>query len=141
MLTVAPRSMRTHLRDRTFSDADPVAKWQGCPTMSQLKLFRPTDDAAPHGDFDESPPLIYSISAFRIPARGGNRQSTAARARAIHANRTCPACGRTTVVPLEFRDAARNRNLMPVPGTATLAGFSCHGCGAEWSLDGAVSDG
>ncbi len=53
--------------------------------MSQLKLFRPPDDAT-HGDLDESPPLIYSISAFRIPARGGNQQSTAARAQAIHAN-------------------------------------------------------
>ena len=140
MLTVASRSMRTHLRDRTFPAADPVENWQGCRTMSQLKLFRPPDDAT-HGDLDESPPRIYSISAFRISARGGNQQSTAARARTIHANRTCPACGRTTVVPLEFFDAARNRNLMPVPGTATLAGFSCHGCGAEWSLDGAVSDG
>jgi hypothetical protein len=38
------------------------------------------------------------------------------------------------VVPLEFTDAALSRNLMPVPGTATLAGFACHGCGAEWSL-------
>ena len=72
--------MRTHLRDRTFPAADPVAKWQGCRTMSQLKLFRPPDDAT-HGNLDESPPRIYSISAFRIPARGGNQQSTAARAR------------------------------------------------------------
>ena len=103
--------------------------------MSHLKLFRPSDDA-PRGDLDESAPLIYSISAFRIAAG----QSTATRARAIHANRTCPACGRTTVVPLELRDAARNRNLMPIPGTATLAGFSCHSCGSEWSLDTAVSD-
>jgi hypothetical protein len=103
--------------------------------MSQLKLFRPSDDA-PRGELDESDPLIYSISAFRIAAG----QSTAARARTIHANRICPACGRTTVVPLESQDAARNRNLMPIPGTATLAGFSCHSCGAEWSLDTAASD-
>ena len=103
--------------------------------MSQLKLFRPSDDA-PRGDLDESVPRIYSISAFRFAAG----QSTAARARAIHANRTCPACGRTTVVPLEFRDATRNRNLMPIPGTAPLAGCSCHSCGAEWSLEPAASD-
>lgn len=99
--------------------------------MSQLKLFRPQSET---GEPAHPPPVIYSISTFRLAARTAHQQATAARARAIHANRTCRECGRTTVVPMEFQDAVLNRNLKPVPGTATLAGFACHGCGAEWSL-------
>jgi hypothetical protein len=107
--------------------------------MSQLKLFRPQHDTA-SGEPADPHPVIYSISsissisATRLPVRAAYQRATLARARAIHANRTCPDCGRTTVVPLEFQDAALNRNLVPVPGTATLAGFACHACGAEWSL-------
>jgi hypothetical protein len=105
--------------------------------MSALKLFRPQPDISP-GESTDPHPVIYSISRVddrvRLPVRAAYQQATLARARTIHANRTCPECGRTTVVPLEFTDATLSRNLMPVPGTATLAGFACHGCGAEWSL-------
>jgi len=101
--------------------------------MSQLKLFQPQPDIS-LGEPTDPHPVIYSISAMRLPVRSAYQQATLARAQAIHANRICRECGRTTVVPLEFQDAALNRNLMPVPGTATLAGFACHGCGAEWSL-------
>jgi len=108
--------------------------------MSELKLFRPQTDAF-SGEPADVAPVIYSISAFRLATRSADQQSTAARAQAIHANRTCRECGRTTVVPMEFQDAVLNRNLKPVPGTATLAGFACHGCGAEWSLNGLPAGG
>jgi len=105
--------------------------------MSQLKLFHPhADTVSP-----DSAPRIYSISSFRLPVGPADQQVAVTRAQAIHANRTCRECGRTTVVPMEFQDAALNRNLMPIPGTATLVGFACHGCGAEWSLDDSPLDG
>ena len=103
--------------------------------MSQLKLFRPQTETV-SGEPSDANPVIYSISTVRIPARSTHQRTAVARAQAIHAYRTCPECGRTTVVPLEFQDAAINRNLMPSPGTATLAGFACLGCRAEWSLSG-----
>ncbi|MED5449364.1 MAG: hypothetical protein VYA62_14170, partial [Planctomycetota bacterium] len=88
-----------------------------------------------------SPPVIYSIASFRLPARSPRRATVVARAQAIHANRVCRECGRSTVVPMEFQDASFSHNLMPIPGTATLAGFACHDCGASWALNQASVDG
>lgn len=102
--------------------------------MSQLKLFRPSPELT-SAEASDPRPLIYSISAFRLPVRSASQQAALARARAIHANRSCRQCGRTTVVPLEFEDAASNGRLMPSHGIATLAGFACHGCGARWVLE------
>jgi hypothetical protein len=102
--------------------------------MSQLKLFRPSPELT-SSEAPDPRPLIYSISAFRLPVRSASQQVTLSRARAIHANRSCRQCGRTTVVPLEFEDAASNGRLMPSHGIATLAGFACHGCGARWGLE------
>jgi len=110
---------------------------------ASLKLFRPLDESVSEST-SEPAPVIYSIAAFRRSAPGpstaSHPQSAIARARTIHANRVCRSCGRTTVVPLEHHNAVLNRNLMPVPGTASLAGFSCHSCGAEWSLGDAAVD-
>ncbi|MEC7558117.1 MAG: hypothetical protein VYA32_13115 [Planctomycetota bacterium] len=108
--------------------------------MSLLKLYRPPQDTA-GGDAPESPPVIYSIASFRLPARSPRRATVVARAQAIHANRVCRECGRSTVVPMEFQDASFSHNLMPIPGTATLAGFACHDCGASWALNQASVDG
>ncbi len=102
--------------------------------MSQLKLFRPPSKLT-STEASDAGPLIYSISAFRLPVRSASQQAALSRARAIHANRSCRQCGRTTVVPLEFEDAASNGRLMPSPATSTLAGFACHGCGARWVLE------
>lgn len=108
--------------------------------MSLLKLYRPPQDTA-GSEAPESAPVIYSIASFRFPAGSSRRGTMAARAQAIHANRVCRECGRSTVVPMEFQDASFSRNLMPIPGTATLAGFACHDCGASWSLNQASADG
>lgn len=102
--------------------------------MSPLKLFRPPEDTT-DGEPSDPRPVIYSIASFRLPAGASRRRTAVARAQAIHANRVCRECGRTTVVPMEFQDAAFNHNLMPIPGTATLAGFACHDCGARWPLN------
>ena len=36
------------------------------------------------------------------------------------------------VEPIELDNGILNRNRMPIPGTATLVGFHCHGCQREW---------
>uniref|UniRef100_A0A7C4LKD1 Uncharacterized protein n=1 Tax=Schlesneria paludicola TaxID=360056 RepID=A0A7C4LKD1_9PLAN len=56
------------------------------------------------------------------------------RARLLFANRRCIACGSPLVLPLERDDAVRNRCGQPIPGTATLIGFQCGSCHAEWSV-------
>jgi len=38
------------------------------------------------------------------------------------------------VRPIELHDPALNRHGAIVPRTATLAGFSCHGCGNTWTV-------
>ncbi len=108
--------------------------------MTQLRLFRPDANVATDG-VGPSPPVVYSIAAYRVQTAKPSRRTVVSRARLIHANRTCPSCRRTTVIPREFADATLNRNLLPVPGTATLAGFSCHGCGHEWGVDAGPLDG
>lgn len=57
------------------------------------------------------------------------------RARLIHENGVCPRCERQDVEPLELDDARVSAgSRLPVPGTATLVGFHCNDCGAEWPV-------
>ncbi len=69
------------------------------------------------------------------PALGGRPapQSVLARARLLHRNQCCPRCGRVTVEPLERDDALFDRNGTPIPGSASVAGFTCNSCHGEWS--------
>ena len=54
------------------------------------------------------------------------------RAQKIRDNRQCIDCGHPIVEPLELNDGCQNRNGMVIPGTATLVGFHCASCDAEW---------
>jgi hypothetical protein len=56
------------------------------------------------------------------------------RARTLYSNRHCPVCSYPVVLPVELDDAAINRCGQAIPGTATLVGFRCRGCRAEWSV-------
>lgn len=112
--------------------------------MSRLKVYWPVDgntacaehsptavcDSIPLTN-DDDPPIL-SYSAFRLRRRVPQTENVAGRAHLLHANRHCPYCGHPIVEPLELRDAALNRNRLPIPGTATLVGFHCHDCQAEW---------
>lgn len=60
--------------------------------------------------------------------------SVVERARLLFANRRCFACGYPVVLPIERDDAVLNKCGQPIPGTATLEGFRCEGCHAEWSV-------
>jgi hypothetical protein len=56
------------------------------------------------------------------------------RARLLYGNRICRTCGYPVVSPIELNDGQFNRNRRQIPGTATLVGFHCDGCGGEWSV-------
>jgi hypothetical protein len=56
------------------------------------------------------------------------------RARVLHENRCCPRCRRGGVLPIDLGDGDNRHPSMPVPGSATLVGFFCTACGAEWGV-------
>lgn len=56
------------------------------------------------------------------------------RAKALHANRTCTACGAGGVEPVLLSDGVRDGSGQQVPGSGTLVGFHCGRCEHEWPV-------
>ena len=104
--------------------------------MSQLKLYQP--DEVHHGHrmlrIDDAEPPILSFQRHASRLRNRSSLQIVARARAMYENRRCPECTHPVVRPVELEDAAMNRSRLPIPGTATLVGFHCERCSAEWSV-------
>ncbi|MEX0702998.1 MAG: hypothetical protein WD069_12960 [Planctomycetales bacterium] len=101
--------------------------------MSRLSVYWP--DAAERDDVPYGPdgePLILSFCRAALRARRAGTNPALLRARALHRNRCCPECEHPVVRPLEAEDAFIGRSRLPVPGTATLVGFRCERCEAEW---------
>lgn len=96
--------------------------------MSEYRVLWPDDVA--HDEIDAEPVILQ----FHVEPAVGGAMNIIQRARLMYDNRTCRTCGYPVVTPIELDDAQLNRNLRPVPGTATLVGFRCHGCRAEWSV-------
>jgi hypothetical protein len=92
--------------------------------MSQLSVFRPTDV--------DGEPRILSFATFSARVKTDQLFDVVTRAKLEHANRCCPACGRARVQSIELDDPLLNRNGAVVPRSASLAGFSCRGCGNTW---------
>jgi hypothetical protein len=97
--------------------------------MSEYRVLWPDEVA---NDLSDAEPVILQFHVE--PFRAGAAMNVIQRARLIYDNRTCRTCGYPVVTPIELNDAQLNRNLRPVHGTATLVGFRCHGCRAEWSV-------
>ncbi len=102
--------------------------------MSGYRVIWPDDATS-----DESVATLAAepvILQFRVdgPHMGGPSMNMIERARVLFQNRSCKSCGYPVVTPIELNDAQLNRNQRPIPGTATLVGFHCHGCDAEWSV-------
>jgi hypothetical protein len=95
--------------------------------MSALALPLPSDSA--------DPPWIlpFHDTPLREPLR--TQQDIVNRARLLHRNSTCPTCGRATVTPIELDDALLNLSGLPIPGTASVVGFSCSACSHNWSTE------
>lgn len=104
--------------------------------MSRLKLFWP-GGAQPEDRLylvDDGEPAILSFPANLVRLRGRRMMNPVTRARVIHKNSRCPNCRHPAVEPIELGDGLLNRDNVPVPGTATLVGFHCEACRAEWPL-------
>ena len=104
--------------------------------MSHLKVYWPEsvdEDAAEEVVMDDGNPAILRMSSFL--ADGPAKLDTVSRARAIRSNSRCPFCDTANVEPIELDDAVISpRSRLPIPGTATLVGFHCHACEAEWPV-------
>lgn len=109
--------------------------------MSSLKLYAPVESS--DGDDFEFPSILpFPLSAgntasagmivSRGPSLGSHRLTPILRAQMLHSNRICPYCCHAAVEPIELNDGILNRHRRPIPGTATIVGFHCHDCDAEW---------
>ena len=100
--------------------------------MSCLRLHEPHTVAHGGDASDESPRILpFHLYAPRMRNRRAGL-NLVNRARVLHDNRCCPDCDDPMVEPLELEDGLFNRNSLPIPGTATIVGFHCQRCHAEW---------
>jgi hypothetical protein len=99
--------------------------------MSRLKVYRQTAFDLECDTAGEAP-VILSLKSYRELLDDGKLNPVLERARNLRRNGRCPHCDHPIVEPIELDDAILNRNRMPIPGTATLVGFHCHGCHHEW---------
>ena len=79
-------------------------------------------------------PQIIPFRPHRLPEGNDSMLDILLRAQQIRVNRTCPDCNCPGVEPVELNNAVQNRNGMPIPGSATLVGFRCNQCDAEWPV-------
>src|SRR3954469_13894953 len=101
--------------------------------MSRLRLLSsPGYDVEVRTSETGDEPVILSLKSYRQLLDDGKLDHVVERARLVHRNSRCPHCSHPIVDPIELNDGFLNRNRMPVPGTATLVGFHCHGCHREW---------
>ena len=100
--------------------------------MSEYRVIWPEDALDSESDADGEPFVVQ----FHLPAVRPSllKMDIVARARLLFDNRSCRGCGYPVVTPIELNDGLVNRNRRPIPGTATLVGFHCDGCGEEWSV-------
>lgn len=95
--------------------------------MSTLALFDPDCLCA-----SDSAPKIIPLRATVFRTKLADQSRILQRARLRFDNRICPCCCRSTVSPMELRDAEFDRNGREIPGTATIVAFNCERCGHEW---------
>lgn len=105
--------------------------------MSELRVFWP-DDFQP-GTSSKVTGQIRLSAAGTAAVHGahkiaGPHLSVLERARLVRENSRCRVCGHCVTLPLVGDDAQLNRSGRPIPGTGTLQGFHCCGCGVEWSV-------
>jgi hypothetical protein len=100
--------------------------------MSRLRIYWPESRHADHQvDANEGPVTL----SFKCDVRSRVNSKVAdliSRARLLYQNKRCPHCSHPVIEPIELANAVLNRNRMPIPGTATLVGFRCGCCQAEW---------
>ena len=101
--------------------------------MSGYRVVWP-DEAVESDFFSEADDSPVILQMHLTHSAGSGRMDVITRARLLFDNRCCPTCGYPVVTPIELNDGQLSRNRLPIPGTATLVGFRCNGCDAEWSV-------
>ncbi len=106
--------------------------------MARLRVYRGSESRSRFASIaSDDRPDVIPFSTFLRASRDRREQITPiSRARALHANRYCPTCGHSTVEPVTLNDGLRDGSGEYVPGTATLVGFHCGQCEAEWPVYG-----
>lgn len=127
--------------------------------MSRLRVYWPESYAADDVELTEEPAIVpfptrsRLLDSYSRPRTESRKASLirictvneddelvttpVERARVLFSNRCCPHCHHPVVEPIELDDALINRAGQPIPGTATLVGFHCEACDAEWAAGSA----
>ncbi|MCA9098797.1 MAG: hypothetical protein KDA36_10430 [Planctomycetaceae bacterium] len=104
----------------------------------ELRLWSDTTGLALLSDDEavdeDGRPMIFQFRRPHIGYRPQTQEQLLTRTKIVHRNRCCRYCDSPSVVPIQRNDAVMNRNGMPIPGTATLVGFRCRRCSAEWRV-------
>ncbi|QDT64569.1 hypothetical protein [Calycomorphotria hydatis] len=104
--------------------------------MSQLRLYSGpelTSDRTSAFAAEETPDVI-SFEAVVDRLVNQSADNPTLRARELHRNRRCRHCGSAAVEPVVLADGVRDGSGELIPGTATLVGFHCGRCSAEWPV-------
>ena len=96
-----------------------------CPADADVLTF-PQRGGMEHTD------STFSLADYRETLRQRPDYHARSRARLERSNRDCPCCRRATVETVERGDGSFNRQGSVIPFSATVAGFSCRGCGHHW---------
>ena len=101
-----------------------------------LRLYSPPHEVDEQdSDADAFSDVIPFQSARKSVIFSARLSEPVNRARLIRENSQCPCCSHQDIEPLELEDALiSHRSRLPIPGTATIVGFHCHDCGAEWPV-------
>lgn len=101
--------------------------------MTRLRVYRgPETTNRLFRIADDDRPAVLSFAAARRSRLTAD--TPLARAKALHENRCCRSCGSAAVDPVTLNDGLRDGSGQYIPGTATLVGFHCVRCHAEWPV-------
>ena len=101
--------------------------------MTRLRVYRGPETSSRFSRI-ESLPDVLSFTRFVSSRRNEPGATALQRAKALHKNRRCRHCGHGIVDPVTLNDGMRDGSGQYIPGTATLVGFHCVACHAEWPV-------
>lgn len=103
--------------------------------MSRLTVYWPDEcDAMMAAPVAKILPISRRTPSRQPVLADAPRMDVISRARVLFENRRCRHCGYPVVKPLHLDDALVNLSGLDIPGTASLVGFECQSCNAEWFI-------
>jgi hypothetical protein len=103
--------------------------------MTRLRVYRGPESKSRFSRIGADRPDVIPFAMF-LSANSSRlaRNAPLSRAKALHENRSCRYCGHGSVDPVTLNDGLRDGSGQYVPGSATLVGFHCGRCRAEWPV-------